>query len=1032
MDIHAAGKKVLPLNRRLFGGEGRYLRAFFAYLLLAGLGFSATAWPAEPPHVVVPLSSQTPYRLQLSQLQHRAYPSRDGAPSSGTAMAQTPDGFLWIATQNGLYRFDGVHFDNSVTRLLPTTSIFSLYSEPNGDLWIGYTFGGASVLHEGKISNIPASNLPGGSVIGFARSTGNTLWIATTRGVVWQKGDHWVRAGPSQGYLGHQPQWLGKVDGQIYLFDTDTAYVLDQHDNQFRPVDFLQAKHDLIGLATGVALNKSEPYWASLRDPSGALWFTREDQEGISRSRWSNGNSAASEEHFNRRDGLTGQFVLIYFMDRESNVWVATEGGIDRFSVGKFTPVRFPNNVPNDVTNIAIAADAKGGVWVGSLREYGLYIKDDQNPVRVAGFGLGADCAAVSLRGVVWMPGRNDLETYDGSRVKHIAPPPDTLTDSRGERVLQACQGIAEDAAGNVWASIAKAGVFRLSSETWTLNGGLKALPDGPAIRVLADESGRIWLTYPGNRIAVVDHDQVTSYNIKHGLKVGNVLALYVRGAHAWATGDNGVGYLSRSGTCTSLIGRGGNAFRDVSGVVETPAGELWLNGPDGVYRILADEIAKWLKQPGYTPAYELFTQADGINGVPLTIRPGPTMVQSTDGRIWVATKQNLSWIDPAHIRRNMIAPDVAITSLTSGSSRWLAPAETSLPPNSRGIHIAYTAPSLSMPERVHFKYRLKGVDQGWQDDGGRREAFYTNMQPGSYRFEVLAFNEDDIASPQPTTLDFTIMPAYYQMAWFKALAACVIVLALWLVYVLRLRFIERRYRLLMIERHSERERIARDLHDTLLQGMQGILLQIETLSNSRDLSDTQRQRVAKIEKKMRESLIEGRDAISALRQAESDHADLIGRLKAISTDAAAHSDTRLSVVVDGEPRSLCVTHCEEMIAIVRESVINAFKHAQAEWVVVSVNYTDDALTVDVTDNGIGITEEKIHAKQIEGHWGIAGMRERATKLGGRLTIRRANPRGTTVELVLPWQAIQSTRAFKSRRWHSADHEDDPPRDCED
>jgi len=923
-----------------------------------------------------------------------------------------------MGTQNGLYRFDGVHFDKSVTSLLPSTSIFSLYAEPNGDLWIGYTFGGMSLLHDGKVSNVPPAALPGGSVIGFARTSNGTLWVATTRGVVWQKGDHWETAGPAEGYPGHQPHAFAKVNGKIYLIDTDTAYVLDEHSHQFRSVDFLQAKHDLIGLPAGIALKKNYPYWASLRDPSGALWFTREDQEGITRMRWGDGNnSPSSEEHFDRRDGLTGQFVLVYFQDRESNVWVSTEGGVDRFSVGKFTPVHFPNNIPNDITNITIAADAHGGIWVGSLREYGLYIKGEQDPVRIAGFGLGADCSIVDSHGVVWMPGRDDVETYDGLHIRHIPAPPGSLTDERGERVIQPCQAIAEDAAGDTWISIVKVGVFRLSNGTWTLNGGLKALPEGPAIRVMGDEFGRIWLTYPGDRIAVVDHDHVTLYNSSNGLDVGNVFGLYVRGTHAWAAGDQGVAYLSPSGAFRNLIGKGDNTFRGTSGVVETPAGELWFNGPDGVYRISADDIAAWLKQPAYTPSYELFTQADGINGAAQPIRPGPTMIESTDGRIWVATKQNLAWIDPAHIRRNTIAPDVTISTLASANSSWPATSVPSLPSGTRNIHLAYTAPALSMPERVHFRYRLQGVDEDWQDDGGRREAFYTNMQPGNYRFEVVALNEDGVVSLRPATLNFTILPAFYQTAWFKALAACAAVLALWLIYMLRLNFIERRYRLLMVERLSERERIARDLHDTLLQGMQGMLLQVEIFSNSCDLSKAQQLRISKIEEKMRGVLIEGRDAINALRRADSVHSDLMEKLETIGQDAAIHSSTHFSVRVEGESRPLRAEVCEEIIAVVREGVINAFKHARAGWVLVSVYYTPDAFIADITDNGIGITEQQIQKRQKQGHWGVAGMRERASKLGGRLIIRDATPHGTTVELILPDQVAYANRSSTGRRW---------------
>ena len=988
-------------------------RLFFllAYLALAVTGAPSIAWSTEPPHAVEPLAPQSPFRYSLTQFQHRSYSSRDGAPANAQAMTQTPDGFLWIGTQNGLFRFDGVHFDHASTDLLPKTNVSYLFAEPNGDLWIGYVFGGISLLHQGRISNVPDAALPGGSVLGFARTRDGSLWVATTRGIARQHGGLWEKiARPTDGDPTHEPQWLGRINGRVYFFETLAAYVIDDDTGELLPTDFAKAKHDLLGLPASVPWNDSYGvYWASLRDPSGAFWVTREDREGITRVRWKDNEDAIdSEERFGKAQGLTGEYGLVYFMDREANIWVATEQGIDRFSMGKFTPVIFPGRM----SELTIAADRSGGLWVGSLRENALYLKGEAPPVRIEGMGPGSDCSVVDHRGAVWMTGYADLEVYDGARVTHVPPPPGTLRHERGQEALQACQNVAEDVAGNIWVSLAKVGVFRLSGSTWQLNGGFKDLPSGPSIRVVSDDRGRIWLGYPNDRIVAIDRDRLTLYGRNEGLDIGNVLSLSIRGAHAWAAGDHGIAYLASDNRFVTFQAEGGNALRGVSGIVETAQGDLWLNSPDGVYRIEASQIEALMHTPGYRLSYELFTQDDGINGQPKTVRPGPTMVESADGRIWVATKQDLAWIDPSHIRYNKVAPTITVSGFTADGKSWPLSLIPTLPPLTGNLRIDYTAPALSMPERARFRYRLQGVDNGWQDAGGRREAFYTHLLPGTYHFNVLAINEDGVASAAPASFIFKVAPAFYQTLWFKSLVIGLIALVAWCLYALRVSFIARRYRLLLHERSEERERIARDLHDTLLQGMQGILLQIELWTRGPSLSETQRNSAQKIEEKMRSILIDGRDTISALRQSQDHQASFIAELLAVTNEAAAQSETRFSLRLASEPRDLLQDVCEEVLAITREAVLNAFRHADAEAVWVIVNYAQQALIVSICDNGMGVSEQRIEERQKEGHWGIAGMRERAAKLGGQLMVTSVPGKGTTVELEVPRRRAYATAPF--------------------
>ena len=977
------------------------LLVLLACFVWAAIAVPTIAWSIEPPHAVAPLDPQSSYRFALKQILHRSYLSRDGAPANAQTMAQTPDGFLWIGSPNGLIRFDGVRFDRSPTDLLPKINVSLLFSEPDGDLWIGYTFGGVSVLHQGRISNVPDAALPGGTVLGFARAKDGSLWIATTRGIARQQNGRWEKiARPGDGSPMHEPQWFGRIDGRIYLFEPQAAFIVDEQTGRLLATDFWKAKHDQLGLPPFVSWNESyNMYWASLRDPSGTVWASRQNHEGITRIGWKNNEaSIATEEYFGTANGLSGEYTLAYFMDRESNIWVMTEKGIDRFSVGKFIPVIFPARMAGP----AIAADHSGGLWVGSSSQNAFHLKGDAPPVRIAGLGPGSDCAMVDRQDSVWMPGYTDMEVYDGARVTHVSPPPGSLTLDHGQQVLQGCQNVAEDAKGDIWLSLAKVGVFRRSAGSWQPNGGLKGLPPGPAIRVVADDKEHLWLSYPNDLIAMVDRDQVTLYGRDQGLAIGNVLSLLVQGAHVWAAGDDGIAYLAPNNRFVVFHAEGNNALRGVSGIVETAGGELWLNSPEGVYRFAASQVETLLRAPGYQPSYDLFTQDDGIIGQPKAIRPGPSMVQSTDGRIWVATKQDLAWIDPSHIRYNKIAPTITISGFTADGKAWPLSSIPALPPLTGNLRIDYTASALSMPERARFRYRLMGVDTTWQDAGGRREAFYTHLPPGTYHFEALAINEDGVTSAAPARFTFKVAPAFYQTVWFKSLLAGLIALIAWFLYALRVSFIARRYRLLLHERSSERERIARDLHDTLLQGMQGILLQIESWTRGPSLSDTQRDSAQKIEDKMRSMLIEGRDTISALRQSQDHQASFIAELIAVANEASAQSETRFSLRLIGEPRNLLLDVCEEVLAITREALLNAFKHAEAEAVWVMVEYAQHALIVSICDNGMGVSEGRIEERQKGGHWGIAGMRERAAKLGGRLMVTSYPGKGTSIELEIP------------------------------
>jgi signal transduction histidine kinase len=294
----------------------------------------------------------------------------------------------------------------------------------------------------------------------------------------------------------------------------------------------------------------------------------------------------------------------------------------------------------------------------------------------------------------------------------------------------------------------------------------------------------------------------------------------------------------------------------------------------------------------------------------------------------------------------------------------------------------------------------------------------HRSMRP--IRLQPASIDEHAVVSPLPSSLALQASPAFAQTAWFKSFLVGFALIGAWGLYAMRVSFIDRRYRLLLHERSAERERIARDLHDTLLQGMQGILLQVETWAHGATLTDAQRAAALKIENGMRSVLIEGRDAISTLRQSPDQPTDFVASLLSAGNEAAAQSETRFSFRLLSEPRALRPDVCEEVLAIAREALLNAFRHADAESVGVTVDYGQQHLFVSVSDDGIGISERRLAERQKEGHWGLAGMRERTARLKGQLTVTTASEKGTLVELRVPQRRAYPThsRLKITRRLH--------------
>lgn len=973
-----------------------YLMALAGLLLMAVTVTQAADVGGGP--VRLDIARSTTQSVPLSSLIHRVYTARDGAPDQVTALAQTSEGFLWLGSSAGISRFDGVAFDTSFSKQLSSPNVSNLFAD-DADLWIGYIFGGVARLHDGKVTNYDWHGLPGGSIVSFARRSDGVLWVATVAGLARYVDGRWQAV---TGFPGQRLSSMFSFNGSLWVREQQGWYVLEPHEKTFHFVANSEAGGLLADDHERTGNTASDGNETVLNDASGARWSS--GSEDLQRERWVSGRREPIVETLTRKQGLSGTPVRL-LQDREGNIWVGTTQGLDQFRVAKFVPLPLPGLGEDP----AFALGNHDDLWVSTAANAP---SSGKNGKSISALSQAALSVARGPHGVIWSAGDAGLNRSTDAQMTSVALPGDLLEASRAGILGRLFQAIAVDAEGGLWVSVVTHDLYRLKDGVWTSSGGLSDLPPGPAIRLLADAAGRLWITYPANKIAMVEHGKVINYTAADGLAVGNVLGIAVQGGKVWVCGDLGVAFLQH-GHFVTLHGVHGEDFHATAGIVETAAGELWLDSARGVYRIGASELQGIRKNPAHVVSFELFDQLDGLRGAAISLRPGPTLQLGADGRVWVGRFNGISSIDPQHILRNKIAPKALIEALHVADQSSAATDGLVLPKLTRSLRLDYTAASLVRPDLVHFRYQLEGVDDGWQDAETRRQAFYTNLGPGSYRFRVRAANEDGLWSTHDAVFDFRIAPAFYQTWWFHVLCGLAALAILWLLYLLRLRQLAARVRI----RTVERERIARDLHDTLLQGVQGLQLRLQTWAVHKLLAPELRDEVNGVAARTRDLLIDGRDRIIALRRVDMRPAELIASLGAICEEYAAMYHLKFSLKEHGQAHALAPEAAAEALDIAREGLRNAFVHASAKQVEVSVDWKPGALQIRVRDDGCGIDEVILREGGRAGHWGLLGMRERAAKINATLNLQRCDEGGTELQLTVPARVAYAAMPSRLWRW---------------
>jgi signal transduction histidine kinase/ligand-binding sensor domain-containing protein len=965
----------------------------------------------------------------LSGYASASWTVREGAPSFVQGLAQTQDGTLWVGGETGLFQFDGIRFKrfkSSNEDAVSSQYVSTLTSSANGDLWIGFQLGGVAHLEHGALTSYSTEQgLPRGTVYRIVADEDGSVWIATTGGIGRFKEGHWEILGQNSGLPAGRAWTLFKTRGGVlWTRIEDEVFYKPPGQNQFvRPKDYDQYS-DVMGAGLAEATDgtvwaigsrlglrpmsipsvpwetsvssKVPLFWQIFFDRHGALWYLANGKvhrilnpdalKGLANS------GKVQHEAFGAEDGLASAIGAFCFLeDREGNLWFGTSNGITRLA-----PSSFKLTAAQGRKYFALAASpADTMLWAQDRDDTHTEVVHYQKD-RIDWRFESPDNLTAAYRdhdGTVWFGGLNALWTLQGKAMSRIEVP-------HGLRGFDV-QALLRDNAGVLWYSVKQRGVFRYADGQWLQNAALAALPQEPAFAMAADGSGRVWLAYANARVGMVDKNIVRIFTVTDGLADGNVTAIAVRDNRVWVGSANGLSWFDGNRFVPLRI-RDNEVLRDLWGIIETEAGDLWTTGTSGVAHLTPPQVSRAMHSGSLNEAIQMFGVSDGLPGAVQALRPTPALVESGDGKLWFAFTSGMGYIDPKHLEVNSVPPPVQITALLASGREYSAlEPDIQLPKGTSQLRLPYTAYSFVAPERVHFKYRLEGVDRDWQDAGNRREATYTNVQPGRYMFRVLAANEDGVWNEKGDSLTFTVLPAFYQTAWFVTACALCAGAALFLLYRLRLRQVTSAVRQRLEERLLERERIARELHDTLLQGLQGLILRFQAGANLIAPQDPARKVLEGALARADQVLIESRNHVKELRTSATMRGDLPSALARVGEDLSDEGEAAFSLVVEGSPQPLHPILKEEAFLIGREAITNAFRHARASKIEVELSFSATELRLRVRDDGRGIPDEVLAAGAKTGHWGLPGMRERAEKVRARLEIWSRSDAGTEVQLTV-------------------------------
>ena len=985
-------------------------------VLLAVLLCVTSAWAVDP-------------NRHITQYAHTAWRVQDGI-EVGTTVTQTLDGYLWFGTSNGLLRFDGVTFvPYDLPPITPPLRGFNyLLGAGDGSLWIG-TRDGLARLKDGKLQWFSDP----------AQHSGISAILEDSEGIIWLTR---YRAPSGEGPLcrvqGNGLHCFGKADGIPVKYglglardsegnlwfgssalcrwrpgsvSTYLSEISKRPDGGHGVVDVAAGPPGTIWATTEVAapgagvLFSSGGKWASYVIPgfdgskvvSNTLFMDREhslwigtEMDGLYRVN----NGIA--EHYGTADGLSGRKIHLIYEDHEGNIWMVTDGGIDMFRDTAVVSYSVREGL-SDAEILSVLGLQDGSLWIANGRVIDI-VKDGNHSVLPAKGTFDEEVTALfqDRKRIVWVGRSKRLFAFENRRLREFKR-------ADGSNLEQRIIEITEDAIGNIWVLTERHDVFRI--ENGNLRLVLTASGDNRISGALApDHEGGIWIAsqddtltyYKGGSARTISMNQPDSsfgvleiiVDSDDALLVATTHGLFRWDTQRWKVLD------TRNGLPNNLVY---SVLRDNDGAV-------WVRCQKGLVRISASDFDKWLHDSDSKPAMDVFDRFDGaLSGRgPFLMEPSAT--KTADGRLWFVAGAVVQMIDTKQTFRNRIQPPVHIERVVADRKKYSPYPGLRLPRLLRDLEIDYSALSFVVPQKVRFRYKLEGRDAGWQEPGTRRQAFYSDLRPGKYRFRVIACNNDGVWNEEGATLDFIVAPAWFQTNLFRVLCVAFGAFVLWAFYQLRVRQIARAINSRFNERLAERTRMARELHDTFLQTIQGSkLVADDALDPSTDLV-RMRHAMEQLSVWLEQAMREGRAALNSLRTSTTQRNDLAEAFQRATGNGSMPGSMQAVFSVVGDARDMHPIVRDEVYRIGYEAIQNAYTHSRASRLDVELRYAQD-LALRVRDNGVGIDPSVVELGK-NGHFGLQGMRERATRIGGKFALVSSAALGTEITIIVPGSLV--------------------------
>jgi signal transduction histidine kinase/ligand-binding sensor domain-containing protein len=975
-----------------------------------------------------PAHSIDPNRTMAQYLRERWGADRGFPAGSVTAIAQTRDGYLWVGTDKGLVRFDGSSF-RAFPQATPTIfnigGVQTLTADAEGNLWI--VLPGTQVLRysDGKfelghdeaqfgitsvMSRTDGSVLLSSLALGLLRYNANNYQTLTTAepastgpndvlssrlssatGVATHRFAEPNSAVISMAETSDGAVWLGTRDQGLFSVRNGRVLASEEKLPSAQVNSLLAFDQGGLWIGTSAGLVQSPgspqipptlrhtPILAMVRDRDANVWVGT--PKGL--FRWNSNGLAADTGH-------TGA-VTALDLDRDGNLWVGGPHGVECLRDSAFV------TYPRPGSSGALYVDADNRVWYAPV-EGGLHWMKGDESGTVSNDLLKQD-VVYSIDGSqdeLWIGRQQGGLTHLRYNGKTWASKTYTERDGLAQNSVYS---VHLSPGGAVWAGTVSGGVSRLKDgqfNTYTVTNGLAAntvtsIEDGP--------EGAMWFGTAGG-LSALAKGAWRSYTSHDGLPADNVTSLLRDSTGMLWVGTAGGLALLSSGHVSFSAAWPPVLREPILGLAEDQSGWLWIATANHVLRARREAL---VRGPLLDTDIREYGPADGLRGTE-GVKRDRSVVKDQHGVIWFSLNQGLSAVQPsrANLEASPALAHVETVSVDGVPVGLQGPARISS--SQRRIVINYSAVSLTASDRIRFRYRLDGFDHAWSDATATRQAVYTNLGPGSYLFRVTASNSYGVWNGADATTPFEIDPAFWQAWWFRMATVFFLILLTWLIYRLRLLQISRQFDMRAEERIIERTRIARELHDSLLQGFQGMLLHLQAAEHMLPADPGEAKRaIVKVLDQGDQALAEARNAVQGLRASAAGPEDLVQALNAIGKELAADDKSvQFQVMVEGKPRSLDLLLRDEAYRFGREALRNAFGHAKAENIEAEVTYGEQYLILRVRDDGIGIDPKVVSLGHSPGRWGLLGMRERADSLGAEMELWSETGAGTEIQLTVP------------------------------